>query len=208
MAVPGNSLVIAERVLYELLGRRWVWPPNTVTEEYKTDQNRINVRGRPIISVDSVVVGGEEIVDFTVQNRSSIVLPSSCTWAVNPSGWYWGGWPSRLVSCPTWRTITIVYTYGSQAPEMIKNAIQCLAEELDAAYAGNQCRLPSRVTEVVSRGISMTILDPMDFLDDGLTGIPEVDLAIRVHNPAKARTRARVFAAPFPPGQRITEEGS
>jgi hypothetical protein len=40
-----------------------------------------------------------------------------------------------------------------------------------------KCQLPKRVTNVVRQGVSMAmVLDPMAFLDEGKTGIYEVDL--------------------------------
>jgi hypothetical protein len=80
-----------------------------------------------------------------------------------------------------------------------------LAEELDKAAEGSSaCKLPQRVTNISRQGMSMTLLDPQDFLQDGRTGLYEVDLALRVFNPHQAKTRARVFTTTNPPARRIS----
>jgi hypothetical protein len=50
-----------------------------------------------------------------------------------------------------------------------------LAEEYLKAYQGKSGALPERVTSVSRQGASWTILDPQDFLKDGLTGIGPID---------------------------------
>lgn len=214
---PGDELVVANRVMYELLGRRWVWPPVQAVEEHKTNQRKIHLNGRPVRVVDSVTVDGAEIIDFRLLNNSTIELPARCgdgVWL--DVGWSWTGYgppPTNWVNGDTGygrRTVVVDYTYGAEPPNGVENAIAILAEELAKAFEGNfdDCRLPSRVTDVSSRGISMTLLDPQDFLEDGLTGIPEVDLMIRVHNPSKAKARARVFSPDYRPGLRHQRQGS
>lgn len=213
---PGNGVEVATRVLYELLGRRWVWPPVQAVEEYETNQRDIHLRGRPIRVVDSVTVGGEEVVDFEIFNTSTIRLPRKCgtSWLWT-SGWNWTGpgpvpmnWTDAS-GTQCLRKIIVDYTYGAEAPDGIENAINILSEEIEKAIAGDEdCQLPSRVTEVSSRGISMTLLEPNDFVVDGLTGVPEVDRMISLHNPSKAKARARVYSADFRPGRRHARTGS
>ena len=55
-------------------------------------------------------------------------------------------------------------------------------------------KLPKRVTNVTRQGLSMVVLDPMDFLDDGKTGVYEVDLFLKAYNPAKLQRRATVMS--------------
>lgn len=213
---PGNTVDVATRVMYELLGRRWVWPPIQAVEEYETDQRNIHLRGRPIRSVNSVTVDGMEVVDFDIFNTSTIRLPKKCgnVWLWT-SGVSWSGpgpvplnWTdSNAVRCL--RTVIVDYVYGAEAPEGIENAINILAEEIQKAFDhDDECRLPQRVTEVSSRGITMETLNPNFFIESGLTGIPEVDLFVKIHNPSNAKARARVYSADFRPGRRHARSGS
>lgn len=215
---PHNSVDVATRVMYELLGRRWVWPPVQAVEEYETNQRDIHLRGRPIRVVDSVTVDGDEVTDFEIFNTSTIRLPKSC---LNHNPWLWtSGWnwtgpgpvPTNWAdpgSTHCLRKVIVDYTYGAEAPDGVENSINILSEEIEKAIAGDEdCQLPSRVTEVSSRGISMTLLEPNDFIEDGKTGVPEVDRMIALHNPSKAKARARVYSADFRPGRRHERTGS
>lgn len=213
---PGNTVNVAIRVMYELLGRRWVWPPINAVEEYKTNQRNIHLRGRPIRSINSITIDGVEVTDYQVMNTSTIELPEKCgdTWLWT-SGVSWSGpgpvplnwWDGNVSRCL--HKVIVDYTYGSEAPEGIENAINILAEEIQLAFDGSdECRLPQRATEVSSRGITMEMLNPSFFIQNGLTGIPEVDLFVKMHNPSNAKARARVYSADFRPGRRHARSGS
>lgn len=217
MADPGNSLVVARRVMYELLGRRWIDPPIRAVETYRTHADRVWVQGRPILVVNSVTVDGDEIVDFDVFNNGVIELPDEKRLSNNllfaSTGWTWTGRGAigpHLLNLPVDpRKVIVDYTYGTGTPEYVSNAIEMLAAELEKALAGDDsCRLNSRVTSVTSRGIDMTMLDAESFLENGYTGIPEVDLAIRTLNAPRAKKRARVHSPAYRPGRRHQREGS
>lgn len=206
--MPVDNEAIAKRVMYELLGRRWVWPAVSTTEVYEHAKQRIHLSGRPVISVESVKVNGTEVTGWRVESKAFIKLPRRHfpdLWAAN--GWYWSGASSledALLAESTRCEVEVSYTYGSPPPELVEKAINTLTCELDLAFTNpDECRLPSRVTSISRQGIDMTILDPMDFLEEGLTGIEEVDSVIRYFNPVKAKGRARVYSADYRPGRRL-----
>jgi hypothetical protein len=196
--------------MYELLGRRWVWPALSVTEKYENVRTRrVHLQGRPIISVELVTLGGVEITDYEIENHASLRLPSQCgdCWFYASSGWVWSGhgpaYDAYLNRNPC-ATLLVNYTYGAAPPESVEEAIKALQCELDLAFAGNaECRLPDRVTQISRQGIDMTLLDPQDFLENGKTGLTEVDEVLAVFNPGAAKTRARVFSADHLPGRRV-----
>lgn len=98
--------------------------------------------------------------------------------------------------------VEIEYTYGMNPPAAGREAAIALADQLLLGYIGSEeCRLPDRVTSVSRQGLSITVLDPQDFLKDGRTGIYEVDLFLSVANPYGARKRARVFIPDSPRGE-------
>jgi hypothetical protein len=208
--MPTDTNAIAERVMYELLGRRWVWPALSVTEEYENVRTRrVHLQGRPIISVESVTLGGTEVTDYAVENHSTIRLPRQCAdcWFYASSGWVWTGKGTvydRLINNPC-LTLVVNYTYGAPPPDQIKLAIDALECELDKAFAqDDECRLPDRITHITRQGIDMTLVDPQDFLDKGKTGLIEVDEALSFFNPSAAKTRARVFSPDYLPGRRVS----
>lgn len=79
-------------------------------------------------------------------------------------------------SCPSDGSVVRVhYTTQNNLPAGADLAALRLAEEYLKAYQGLACSLPERVTSISRQGATWTILDPQDFLQDGLTGIGPVD---------------------------------
>lgn len=208
--MPVDNEEIATRVVYELLGRRWVWPAVSTTEVFPMPavERRIFLSGRPIISVDRLLVGDTEVTDFRIENKAAVRLPNTCPgWFWSSTGWIWTGYgpiSDVLLRGESCKEVRVEYTYGSPPPEGVAKAITTLACELDKAYSGDEeCRLPERVQSISRQGIDIAFLDPQDFLDQGRTGLLEVDLMLSVYNSAKAKRRARVYSADSPPGRRL-----
>jgi hypothetical protein len=71
--------------------------------------------------------------------------------------------------------VRVHYTTKNNLPPGADRAAYRLAEEYVKASLGQACALPERVTSINRQGASWTILDPQDFLQDGLTGIGPID---------------------------------
>lgn len=185
-----DATSIATRVVYELLGRRWVWPAVTTTEihEIRSGQRVISLFGRPVTNVDSVhLEGSVEELTYALESGFQIRLEN----ALN-------------ASCRGLARLMVTYTFGSEPPVAVLRAIEVYAGELSKAMSGDStCRLPQRVTTIVRQGVSMTLLDPGEYLDEGKTGIPDVDAILKVFNPSGARRPARVYGRATPPATRI-----
>lgn len=101
-------------------------------------------------------------------------------------------------------TFAVTYLRGRPLPVAGRRAVAALAEELCLACLGDSCcSLPARVTNIVREGISMAMLDPMDFLDSGRTGIYLVDLWLKVVNP-RSRVRPAAIYSPDASSSRKT----
>lgn len=91
----------------------------------------------------------------------------------------------------------ITVEYGIPAPRLIKRATRALACALycDAtgAAAPSSCSLPDRVTSVTRQGVTMEIDNFTNLMNDGSTGIYEVDLAVRVFNPTRMQSPSFVW---------------
>lgn len=183
--------IIATRVVYELLGRRWVWPAVTTTEIHsvQSGQRVISLFGRPVMAVTSVhLEDSTDELAYELESRFRVRL-------VNPAR------STCLGGAPR---VAITYTYGSEPPVGVQRAIEVYATELAKAMAGDStCRLPQRVTTIARQGVSMTLLDPGEYLEEGKTGLPEVDSMLRVFNPSGARRPARIYGRATPPAERI-----
>lgn len=191
-----EAVAIASRIMYELLGRRWVWPAMTTTElvSVPAGQRYVTLEGRPIISVESVVIEGTtREIPFQIESKMKLRFGSAL-----PNG-------TRNRCCGGPQRLAITYSYGAPPPKEVDMCIAVMAEELIKLSVGDfdSCRLPDRVTSVNREGISMTLLDPQDFLDQGRTGIEEIDQMLSRFNSSHAKTPARVFGRRNPPATRI-----
>lgn len=73
------------------------------------------------------------------------------------------------------RIVRVHYKTGNNLPPGADSAALKLADEYVKAATGQDCALPERITSVSRQGASWTLLDPQDFLKDGLTGIGPID---------------------------------
>ncbi len=90
--------------------------------------------------------------------------------------------------------LTVTYVYGTPPPISGRFAARAFAEEiLKSVTDPEACQLPQRVTSVTRQGMSFTMLDPQDFLEQGRTGVYAVDLFLSAVNPNKAQKRSKTF---------------
>ncbi len=88
----------------------------------------------------------------------------------------------------------IELAHGVNPPQGGKSAAVKLACELVKACVGADCDLPQRVTSLTRQGVSMTLIDPQEFLSEGRTGLYEVDLWLATVNPAGLASRATAWS--------------
>lgn len=88
----------------------------------------------------------------------------------------------------------VEFTYGVAPPAAGVAAAASLGCQLALACSGGDgCRLPQRVQSITRQGVSMVLLDPFTFFDDGRTGLYDVDLFLAAYGPtAKKRWPALV----------------
>lgn len=93
-------------------------------------------------------------------------------------------------------TFSVRFTYGIMPDETGVLAASMLACELYKAFnpEAGPCRLPKRVQSITRQGVTMAIIDPQDVLDEGRTGIAEIDLFIKAYNPGGISRRATVWS--------------
>lgn len=87
---------------------------------------------------------------------------------------------------------TIVYQPGELLPLAGRIAAGLLACEFAKDCAGQECALPQQLSSLSRNGVEVQILDPSSLLDEGLTGIAQVDRWIRAVNPYRLAQRSRV----------------
>lgn len=151
-------------------------------------ESRIRLRGRPVTKIHSVRTRDGRILDtsaYYLVDHSTLQAAAGVPWT----------------PC----NVEITYTYGSSIPPAGKMAARTLAMEFAKLWAGDEdCMLPQRITSISRQGISYTLLDSQDFIEDVRTGLYAVDLFLKSINPDKARAKSRVFSPDIPRARRYT----
>lgn len=170
-----------------------------------TPMCRARLEPGPVREVISVVVGADTVDPALYQVLDGM-------WLVRTDGGCWPG--CQALNRPdghpdVW---TATFSYGITAletPPGVVGAAAVLACEIAKACTGDgSCRLPQRVQTIVREGTSMTLLDPQDFLAEGLTGIAQVDAQIRAFNPHGLADRWQVSTPDIVRPVRVTWSGT
>lgn len=99
--------------------------------------------------------------------------------------------------------------YGQNPPTSGKVAVSKLACELEKACTGDDsCKLPARVSTVARQGVTLALLDPQEFLNEGRTGLYEVDLFLKAVNPGGLQRRATAWSPGLGKMRRVGALGS
>jgi hypothetical protein len=152
----------------------------------------------PVASVTEVLIDGDIVDPATYRLDDGYKLTR-----VTPGE----AWPmcQDLSAPPTEaNTFQITYQRGIPVPVGGQYAVAALAAEVVESCSGNSCRLPSRVTDITRQGITATMINDIDFLRSGLTGIPEVDMWLTAVNPNNQRSVSSVYSPDIPRMRQVT----
>lgn len=90
---------------------------------------------------------------------------------------------------------SVDYVWGRAVDEGGQIATGIYACEIAKSLSGNDCELPQRVQTVSRQGVTIGFVDPMDFLEQGMTGLYAVDTWLKQVNPSGLRRRAGMLRA-------------
>jgi hypothetical protein len=97
-------------------------------------------------------------------------------------------------------TLEVTYRFGRNPPWSGVQAAATLACQLALACTSpGECKLPERVQTVTRLGVTMSIVDSFDFLDEGRLGIYEVDAFLAAVNPGRLQSAPSVISPDFRP---------
>jgi hypothetical protein len=159
-----------------------------LTADGMSPDSRIRLRGRPVTKIHSIRNRTGGIVDpssYYLVEHSTVHIKAGTPWT----------------PCNT----EITYSYGTAVPAMGKMAARTLAIEFIKLWSDDDtCALPQRVTSVSRQGVSYTILDQQEFIQELRTGMYVIDLFIKTVNPDGARRKSKVFSPDQPRARRYT----
>lgn len=158
----------------------------------------IILRG-PVHDIDSIQVDGAEVDPSAYR----VDVSRGTYFLVRTDGTCWPTCQDFNVDAGEEGSFVVDYVRGRPLPGSLEVATAILACEYARGIAGQDCRLPKRVTSITRQGVTVDV-EP-ESADEGLTGIPEVDQVITSLNPTR-RTRPPVALSPDLPenGDRIT----
>lgn len=192
-----EAATVASELLYRRSGHRW--PGVCVATFRPTHRCPGECPGHtidlalPIVSVVEVLIDGVALTsgEYEVrEGRYLVRMPDADTPDVPRR------WPCRQIeNLPTTEdgTWSITVEYGGAPPASGVRAARTLATELAKAAAGDDCRLPDSVTNVVREGLTYSI-EPIDSaVESGRFGLADVDLFLSTVNPAGLAKRSRTI---------------
>jgi len=171
----------ATEILYDLSGRRYpgictatrslcfacqsCWPTICSCDPYPS----IDLGGKfPVLGAWDVTVDGVTLAPsaYTIRGRRWLVRLDGQVWT--QTGWNFAQDPAGF---------RVSWAYGRVPPAAGKAAAAKLASEIAKRCVGDKtCQLPQRVTSINREGVTFTVIDPMRMLDEGKTGVYEIDL--------------------------------
>lgn len=162
------------------------WNDSAYQSDGTSALSRIGLRGKPVQQIHLVrsMYNGKIIPEDTyyLAEHSTLIAYKGTPW---PPG-----------------NLEVTYTYGSYPPTAGRYAARILAIELIKYFEGEDCLLPDRVTSIARQGVTYTVLDNQDFLENMRTGIYVVDLFLKTANPSGALAQSRVFSPDMPRARR------
>lgn len=190
---------VALSIIQRLLPERGSWPTRLVTDRYYNPSQRVHLSGRPVRDVLSAIDQDGHEVPYLLSADGVLILNPEPF----PTNYGWAGCRRVL------QYVDVEYGYGlTDLPVDVAHAVDILTAELVKANSGDAgCRLPKRVTSVSRQGVSWTLLDPQDFLEQGRTGIYEIDLILSSRSRGRKQVaRARVLSPEFRPPVRLASQ--
>lgn len=186
-SVKNNDAVLIDGDVYNIFSDNLDFYEDIATDG-TTSSSRIRLRGRPVIKV------------HTIRNRVGEVISPDKYYLVDHS-------TIHAVTGVRWTpcNVEVTYSYGVEPPTLGKMAARTLAIEFVKLFNNDDdCALPQRITSIARQGISYTLLDSQDFIQEMRTGIYAVDMFLKSVNPHKAVAKARVFTPDVPRARRST----
>jgi hypothetical protein len=208
-----SAVEFASLILFKFSGEKYTGIHST-TEVYTSDTNtsvatnpalingnmynlprsvdglrNLRLRHSPVRSIESVTYMGQILSpsEYSLRNNAYLVRKQSLPWVLDSIN-----------------ELSISYTYGTPPPSAGRRAALRLANEFILADMGStECALPERISSVSRQGVTLSILDPTEFMNNGKVGIYEVDLFLAAVNPHKAKKRPKVFSVDRPRGERV-----
>jgi len=144
----------------------------------------------PVASVSEVKVDGA-VIDPSAYRLDSV---RGIPYLVRTDGDCWPQCQTMDLNDTEVGTFSVTYTPGETLPVAGAAATGALAGEFAKACQGAECALPDNLASLSRNGVEVTMIDPTEVLNAGLTGVESVDLWVRSVNPARKAQPSKVWS--------------
>lgn len=148
----------------------------------------------PVAAVDEVLVDGLPLDPSAYRLDSFRGVPV----LVRTDGECWPQCQDMSLDTDAEGTFVITYQPGTPLPLAGQIAAGELACEFAKACTGGECALPGQLASLSRNGVDVQMVDPTTVLDQGLTGLANVDLWVKSVNPRHKAQRSRVYSPDAP----------
>jgi hypothetical protein len=152
----------------------------------------------PVASITEVMIDGLVLDSsaYRVDNGSILVrIDGEC----------WPECQDMDVANDAVGAFAVTYVPGELLPVSGQIAAGELACEFAKACTGaGDCQLPQQLASLSRNGVEVQVVDPATLLENGLTGLANVDLWIRSVNPQGKRQASRVFSSDLRPARFVS----
>jgi len=100
-------------------------------------------------------------------------------------------------------TWSVTAEYGREVPTLGRLAVGELACQLLRARTGEDCLLPTNVTQLIRQGVTIQMPDSIELLRLGMTNLYLVNLFIQTYNPNRLTRRSGVYSIDSSPARRV-----
>lgn len=149
--------------------------------------------GRGVHEVDAVTVDGDELPAEAWRLQEG-------RWLRRVDGQLWPAVQDFTLPAGEVGTWSVTYKPGTPPPDAGVLAVEVLGCEVLLALRpedDGRCKLPRRTRTVARQSVAIELIDPATFLEGGRTGLPEVDLFVRVANPTGSPSPPRVWSPDY-----------
>jgi hypothetical protein len=148
--------------------------------------SRVDLGKWPVVAVTQVTVDGVVIdpATYRLERRRYLARIGSA-------------WPlcqDMGVPPGAYGSFVVAYTWGTNPPSTGRIAAVELAKELVAACSGDECELPSGVTQVVRQGVTYQRAVAAMIRETKTSGLTLVDSFLAAYNPRGLRRRPRFWS--------------
>lgn len=159
---------------------------------------RIDLGFWPVARINSIWYNAEvqPLTDFHIDNYRYLVRNDGLRFPNYPNN-LWATKGGDHDNANEGYVFEVDLDYGAAVPRLLQRATRELACRLLSECLcpdDKSCKVPDRVNSLSRQGVSINLIDPLDILREGGTGIYAVDLAIKTFNPTKMQSPSFFWA--------------